>query len=121
MVKERWMKHFQGVEYLQDSSPASDLGSENTAQVHVLSTKTVIPKALSRSQKYRKMFDLGQKLAVVTSECGMPEFRQKYQCIENIISLWDTNTSFVIVPTDGQGPSTLEGREPNPSELDEHG
>jgi len=44
------------------------------------------------------MLALGQKLATLSSQYGMPEFREKYLLVENIIHLLEDNISFTVVP-----------------------
>ena len=53
---------------------------------------------LSRNQKYKKVVGIGQKLAMVASECGMPEFRRKCSTIESLLQHWENNVEVCVVP-----------------------
>ena len=44
---------------------------------------------LSKNQKYRKALGIGQKLAALTSECGMNEFKRKTLVLENLLNYWE--------------------------------
>ena len=57
---------------------------------------------LARNQKYNKMLSLCQKLAVVTSQCGMADFREKYANIEKLVKYWESSTPVVITPINDQ-------------------
>ena len=50
---------------------------------------------LSRNQKYKKVIGIRQKLAMVASECGMPEFRRKYSAIESLLLHWEKSVDVV--------------------------
>ena len=54
--------------------------------------------SLSRNQKYKKVVGIGQKLAMVASECGMPEFRRKCSTIESLLQHWENNVEVCVVP-----------------------
>ena len=34
----------------------------------------------------------------MASQCGMPEFREKYATIESLVHLWEDNVPFTLVP-----------------------
>ena len=51
---------------------------------------------LSRNQKYKKVVGIGQKLAMVASECGMPEFRRKCSTIESLLQHWENNVEVCV-------------------------
>ena len=53
---------------------------------------------LSKNQKYKKALGLGQKLAALTSECGMSEFKRKILVMENLFNYWESNCDVEIVP-----------------------
>ena len=53
---------------------------------------------LSKNQKYKKALGLGQKLAALTSECGMSEFKRKILVMKNLFNYWESNCDVEIVP-----------------------
>ena len=102
MVKERWTKCYQGVSddlsITDDFAMVSNENSHGVLQTQLLPNKQIFTTTLSRSRKYRKGIDLGQKLATAASVCGMAEFEEKYHSLEHILALWKANISFVIAP-----------------------
>ena len=77
LVADRWRKDYQilvgstcGHEGEMEDNEASNGISFSRLEMPVTSTST-----LSRNQKYKKVVEIGQKLAMVASECGMPQFR----------------------------------------------
>ena len=52
---------------------------------------------LSRNQKYRKLDDSGEKLAVAASVCGMAKFIEKYNSLQKVLSFWEANIPLNVV------------------------
>ena len=95
MVPQRWLKQYQ----LCVDKSSSKIGEQCDSREVNLSTftqKTLSTTTLSGSQKFKKMLSLCHKLATIASQCGMPEFRKKYEDVENILQCWEQNTSIVI-------------------------
>lgn len=71
-----------------DPSEIPDYHSEEncsaTVQVSTIVTKGPSMSTLSKTQKYKKALGLGQKLAALTSECGMTEFKRKISILETL-------------------------------------
>ena len=42
------------------------------------------------------MLPLCHKLAAIASQCGMPEFRKKYEDVKTILQCWEQNASVLI-------------------------
>lgn len=83
LVADRWLKECQicigesNDESLQDGNNVDDIGGlSNEAQISSVSSSSFLGSTLARNQKYRKILSLTNKLAVVASQCGMPEFRE---------------------------------------------
>ena len=100
LVADRWRKDYQilvgstcGHEGEMEDNEASNGISFSRLEMPVTSTST-----LSRNQKYKKVVEIGQKLAMVASECGMPEFRKKCSIIESLLLHWENNTEVCVVP-----------------------
>ena len=68
MIKERWTKCYQGI---SDDHSAIDrlpmASNEGVLQAQLLSSKQIFTTTLSQSRKYRKVIDLGLKLATAAS------------------------------------------------------
>ena len=99
LVAERWLKSYQvHVRECENMMTKSDV---QPSEVTMSCIKAIpsLSSTLSKNQKHRKILSLSQKLAVLASNCGMPDFRQKYSDIENLISFWENNVSFAIIPT----------------------
>ena len=99
LVARRWHKDFQ---LLMDPSEVSDDRDEEdksgALQVSSLITNFPLKSTLSKNQKYKKALGLGQKLAALSSECGMAEFRRKVVVLESLLSYWERNCDVKIVP-----------------------
>ena len=54
--------------------------------------------ALSQNQKYRKVLEVGQKLAVSTNQVGMRDYLEKYSQLESLFDYWQRDIPIVIVP-----------------------
>ena len=80
--------------------PDDDSDDIKSVQTQLLPNKHSFSATLSKNQKYRKLIEMGEKLAVAASVCGMVEFTEKYNSLEKILSLWEANTPFVVVPTE---------------------
>ena len=99
LVARRWHKAFQ---LLMDPSEVSDDRDEEdnsgALQVSSLTTNFPLKSTLSKNQKYKKALGLGQKLAALSSECGMAEFRRKIVVLESLLSYWERKCDIEIVP-----------------------
>ena len=99
MVADRWKKSYQILpEIATENEPSNtdfefDVNEGKSIEIHKLSSaKPVLKGTLSQSQKYTKMINNCKRLATIASQCGMPEFREKYAQIETIFDFWSTNT-----------------------------
>lgn len=86
LVAERWRKDYQ---LLVGATCDYDGQREEINDISLSRFETEVPSTstLSRNQKYKKVIGIGQKLAMVASECGMPDFRRKYSTIESAPTL----------------------------------
>ena len=90
MVPLCWIKQYQlSMEENQSNNQVSGV------QISTF-TRKALPTSLSRSQKYTKMMNLCQKLATVASQCGMLEFRKKFEDVQCIVQCWEQNKSCSI-------------------------
>ena len=103
MVVNRWKKSYQILpEVAVENEPTNtefecNVNERKSIQIHKLSSaKPILKGTLSQSQKYTKMNNSCKRLATIASQCGMPEFREKYAQIETIFDFWSTNTSCYI-------------------------
>ena len=98
MVADRWLKSYQIInEIIPQDEEAIEVRTINqTLQIDKVPFKPKEKVTLSQSQKYTKMLKFCQKLAAIASQCGMPEFCEKFSTIESIIELWDKNIPFYI-------------------------
>ena len=71
-------------------SHSSDL-EQPEFQVSSIASGVNLTGILTRNQKYRKMLTLCEKLAIVSSQFGMVEFKKKYAEVQTIIRYWDPN------------------------------
>lgn len=96
LVARRWHKDYQ---LLVDPSETSDFqGCSATIELSTIVTKGPSMSTLSKNQKYKKALGCGQKLAALTSECGMTEFKRKILVLENLFNYWENNCDVEIVP-----------------------
>ena len=99
LVADRWRKDYQllvstgSVCDSMEQDPPSNPMSFSKLKVESQSTST-----LSRNQKYTKALGIGQKMAMIASECGMSEFRRKYTVIESLLQHWENNVDVCVVP-----------------------
>ena len=94
LVAKRWLKEYQvHVGEFDDNSTIQqpDIYQPSEVEISTVQPASILNNTLSKNQKYRKMLSLSQKLAVLASNTGMPEFRQKYSDIEKLISYWENN------------------------------
>ena len=105
LVADRWLKQFQ-IHVCDDDFQNDDGQSSNEAQISSVSATSYLGSTLARNQKYRKILSLTDKLAVMASQCGMPEFRQKYATIESLVHMWEENVPFMVVPITDSSSST---------------
>ncbi|XP_065913600.1 uncharacterized protein [Dysidea avara] len=103
-----------------DPSEVSDDRDEEdksgALQVSSLITNFPLKSTLSKNQKYKKALGLGQKLAALSSECGMAEFRRKVVVLESLLSYWERNCDVKIVPVQEDEAVVLENAVPQESE-----
>ena len=66
--------------------------------VLTLPPSSKVSRTHTRNEKYCKMLSLSQKLVVVASECGMPEFRRMYSTVKSLLSYWERNVSVILTP-----------------------
>ena len=99
LVADRWLKQFQiHVGKSTDDLCNNSEQSMNEVQLTSISSASYLNRTLARNQKYRKIRSLTDKLAVIASQCGMPQFRQKYSTIETLVHMWEDNISYALVP-----------------------
>ena len=99
MVPQRWFKQYQ---LCVDENPCKVVGPcDENHDIHIstFTGKALATTTLSQGQKFKKMLSLCHKLATVASQSGMPEFRKKYDDVENILRCWEQNVSVVITAT----------------------
>ena len=72
-------------------------------QVSFIASGVNLTGILTRNQKYRKMRTLCEKLAIISSQYGMVEFKKKYAEVQTIIRYWESNTPIVITPVTDSG------------------
>ena len=81
MVAKCWLKQYQLLVDEADGgavdSHSSDL-EQPQFQVSSIASDVNLTGILARNQKYRKMQTLCKKLAIVSSQYGMVEFKKKY-------------------------------------------
>lgn len=103
MVARRWLKEYQLL--VGDTDECSDVMDvdcdcdSNTLSVSQVTVNSQITSTLSRNQKYRKMLEVGQKLAMVASEHGMLDFRKKYDAVQSLLHCWENNIEVDVLPT----------------------
>ena len=104
MVADGWQKLYQLLVDEANSEAIDPSGMEEPeVQVSSIVSGVTLSGTLARNQKYRKMQTLCQKLAVISSLCGMAEFRNKYAEVQSLIRHWESNTPIVITPVTDSG------------------
>ena len=99
LVARRWHTDYQlTVDPSQTSYFHSEQDCSATVKLSTIVTKGPSMSTLSKNQKYKKALGLGQKLAALTSECGMSEFKRKILVMENLFNYWESNCDVEIVP-----------------------
>ena len=114
MVPQHWIKQYQlSIEeesHVQSNSQAPDV------KISLFTRKALATCTLfSRSQKYNKMMSLCQKLATAALLCGMPDFRKKYEDIEDIVQHWEQNGDYTVtrqIMDVSNGPGYDQGSRP---------
>ena len=103
MVGQRWLKSYQSKDMfdqstasISDDAADSLVVQENQVRMSTLNSEAKLTGTLARNQKFRKMQSLCQKLAVIASECGMPQYREKYGQVSTLIDLWERNIPAVV-------------------------
>ena len=101
MVRKRWLASYQLSVGSEDYVTVDRDDSVPVVIVHELPEKSIMKGTLSRNQKYSKMLKLAQKLATMSCQYGMPEFRESYSesVVERLIDLWEHNVPFSLVAT----------------------
>ena len=69
---------------------------ENQVHVSAFNSECKLTGTLARNQKFRKMQSLCQKLAMIASEWGMPQYREKHAQVSRLIDLWERNIPAII-------------------------
>lgn len=69
----------------QSEEPSSSAGSVN---IHQLSADKETTSILSAQEKYRKAFNVAQKLASLVSEAPMRDYHHKMKCLEHLTT-WE--------------------------------
>lgn len=100
MVAQRWLKSYQSTGMFDRSTSSVSVSDPDfqEARMHVstLDTEAKLLGTLTRNQKFRKMQSLCQKLAITASECGMPQYREKYAQVKKLIDLWERNMPAIV-------------------------
>ena len=89
LVARRWHKDYQLLCELLDD--CHEEGKSDAIQVPAIDTSVPLHSTLSKNHKYKKVLGLGQKLAALSSECGMVEFRRKADILESLLKYWERN------------------------------
>ena len=103
MVGQGWLKSYQSKDMFdQSTSSVSDgdldsfIAQENHVHMSTLNSECKLSGTLARNQMFRKMQSLCQKLATIASECGMPQYREKYTQVTKLVDLWERNIPALI-------------------------
>ena len=92
LVARRWHKDYQLLVNESEVSGDLDEGDNGSVfQVSAITTNVSLKSTLSKNQKYKKALGIGQKLAALSSECGMAEFRRKFVLLKSLLSNWERN------------------------------
>ena len=97
MVQKRWLASYQLSVGSEDYGMVDRDDSVPVVTVHELPEKSIMKGTLSRNQKYSKMLKVAQKLATVSCQYGIPEFRENYSVVERLIDLLEHNVPFSLV------------------------
>ena len=106
-LAERWLKQYLlhvGVkptidgDHIEVEDDSCGHSKQHQVMVSTLPPSSKVSRTLTRNEKYRKMLSLSQKIAVVTSECGMPEVRRMYSTVESLLSYWERNVPVILIP-----------------------
>ena len=85
----RWRKdYYQSCHRVlrHSEEPTSSAGSVN---IHQLSADKKTTSILSAQEKYRKAFNVAQKLASLVSEAPMRDYYHKMKCLEHLHTTWE--------------------------------
>ena len=63
--------------------------------------KKPLKATLSQNQKYKKALEVGQKIAGVASQVGMPNLKEMFSVLQQLLSYWENNESIVVIPKTG--------------------
>ena len=105
-VAKCWLRQYQ---LLVDEADGGAVDSHSSDleppefQVSSIASGVNLTGMLAQNQKYRKMQTLYEKLAIVSSQYGMVEFKKKYAEVQTIIRYWESNTPIVITPVTDSG------------------
>ena len=102
MVATRWLKSYQASIVTDDSSYHNShmISEHNQVQVCSIQANTTLSTALSHNQKYKKMRSLTDKLSLITSECGMPQFLEKFVQLQKLVGYWENDIPAYISTQD---------------------
>ena len=71
----------------------------NDVQLHVSKMpKKPMKASLSQNQKYKKVLEVGQKIAASASQVGMHDYCEKFSQLESLLDYWQRDIPIVIVP-----------------------
>lgn len=101
LVANRWLKEYQPRIVVHTTGDETFV-NKSEVEISTVVSNATLSKTLARNQKYNKMLSLCQKLAVVASQCGMADFREKYANIEKLVKYWESSTPVVITPINDQ-------------------
>ena len=96
-IGERWLKSYQlHVPAVDEHIDEVNIASvSDSPAISAVKKQNKLIESLSKAQKYRKMLNLSQKLAVIGSEYGMKEFRSKISQVEELLQCWEQNILLV--------------------------
>ena len=66
---------------------------ENQVRVSAFNSECKLTGTLAHNQKFRKM---QSQLAMIASECGMPQYREKHAQVSRLIDLWERYIPAII-------------------------
>ena len=104
MIAQRWLRSYQSAGILdQNTSKVSDdddadqlISPESRMHMSSLDTETKAVGNTGSQPKVRKMQSLCQRLAVIASECGMPQYRERFAQVNKLIDLWERNVPALV-------------------------
>ena len=102
MVRDRWLKSYQiqvpgSKDFMQLDLSDVSLQSDQFTWTYPLQKKP-LKATLSQNQKYKKALEVGQKIAGVASQVGMPNLKEMFSVLQQLLSYWENNESIVVIP-----------------------